>query len=172
MYIVSMKLTRKRKIIALCAVLALVLAGALGVIHWLGDESVSASGQVDPKLSQVKSNEDRIKFIQQYGWTVTEEPVEIEEVLIPNEFDDTYEQYNTIQKSQGFDLSRYKGKTAKRYSYAVTNYPNRQGVLANLLVVDEKVVGGDLCSTEPNGVLHGFSLQDETQQETAAEQSQ
>ena len=171
MYIVSMKLTRRRKIIVLCAAFALVLAGVLGVIHWLGDDSVSASGKVDPKLTQVKSNEDRIKFIQQYGWTVTEEPVEIKEVIIPKEFDDTYEQYNTIQKSQGFDLSRYQGKTAKRYTYAVTNSPNRQGVLANLLVVDEKVVGGDLCSSEPNGILHGFSLQEEAEAELQSSQA-
>ena len=102
---------------------------------------------------------------------MTEEPVEIKEVIIPKEFDDTYEQYNTIQKSQGFDLSRYQGKTAKRYTYAVTNYPNRQGVLANLLVVDEKVVGGDLCSSEPNGILHGFSLQEEAEAELQSSQA-
>ena len=170
MIILTAKLPRHRKLTIGVAVAALACCAAL-VLTLGGGPAREASASAVPSPKGVKSNEDRIKFIQQYGWTVTEEPVEIKEVIIPKEFDDTYEQYNTIQKSQGFDLSRYQGKTAKRYTYAVTNYPNRQGVLANLLVVDEKVVGGDLCSSEPNGILHGFSLQEEAEAELQSSQA-
>ena len=58
------------------------------------------------------------------------------------------------------DLSKLKGKKVKRWTYEVTNYPKQtEGVRANLLVLDGKVVGGDICSNDAaNGFMHGFAL--------------
>lgn len=106
-----------------------------------------------------ENNEQRINYLKQFGWEVKNEPSEIVEVAIPTEFNDVYEKYNVIQKKQGFDLSAYRGKSVKRWTYDVTNYPdNRQNVKANILVYEDKVIGGDICSLELDGFMHGFQL--------------
>ena len=53
----------------------------------------------------------------------------------------------------------FRGKTVKRWTYDVTNYPdNRPNVKANILVYDNKIIGGDICSLELDGFMHGFQL--------------
>ena len=51
----------------------------------------------------------------------------------------------------------FKKKTVMRYTYAVTNYPNYDGeVYVNILVYKNTVIGGDVCSADVNGFVHGF----------------
>ena len=48
-------------------------------------------------------------------------------------------------------------KSVTRYSYRITNYPDYDGdVLANVLIYKNRVIGGDICSTDANGFIHGF----------------
>lgn len=50
------------------------------------------------------------------------------------------------------------GKTVKRYTYIIHNYPDETDqVRANLLVYDGKVIGGDICTLALDGFMHGFS---------------
>ncbi len=106
-------------------------------------------------------NEQRLAFIRFFGYDVVEEPVEIKDIVIPEQFNDTYISYNEIQISQGFDLSKYKGKSAKSYSYAVTNYPgvkdSEKTVRANLIVYKGKIIAGDVCSVKLDGFMHAFN---------------
>lgn len=120
-------------------------------------DKTSESKVVSISYGKVKSNEDRIKFLEQFGWNVAAEPLETEEVVIPAEFDKVFAGYNEIQKSQGLDLGKYKKKKLTRYTYEVTNYDGYDGkVLANILVYRSKVVGGDICSADSDGFLQGF----------------
>ena len=78
---------------------------------------------------------------------------------IPKEFDDVFTNYNAIQKTQGCNLEKYAGKRCKRYTYVVTNYPGQtDNVRANILVYKDKVIGGDVCSLELGGFMHGFVI--------------
>lgn len=107
--------------------------------------------------SKIYENSDRINFISQFGWEVKETPVEEVEVAVPESFDKVYLGYNEMQKEQGLNLSKYKGKTVTRYTYEVTNYPDYDGtVYISLLVYKDKVIGGDVCSADVNGFVHGF----------------
>ena len=107
---------------------------------------------------KVKTNDDRIKFLSQFGWTVNGNPIEEVDITIPSEFDKVFLGYNEIQKQQGLNLSKYKRKDMTRYTYEITNYPDYSGtVYANLLVYRNKVVGGDICSADVNGFIHGFT---------------
>lgn len=107
---------------------------------------------------KVKTNEDRVKFLSQFGWTVDEQCLEEVEITIPAKFDKVFLGYNEIQKQQGLNLGKYKRKDMKRYTYEITNYPNYSGtVLANLIVYKNRVVGGDICSADVNGFIHGFT---------------
>ena len=109
------------------------------------------------KFDKIKTSEDRIEFLRQFGWEVDGVPVEEAEVTIPEEFDKVYRSYNELQKKQGFDLSKYHKKDAMRYTYRITNYPDYDGdVFANFIVYRGRVIGGDVCSADANGFIHGL----------------
>lgn len=110
------------------------------------------------RFDKIKTNEDRIAFLAQYGWEVSETPVEEVTLSIPSEFDKIMKTYNELQKQQGLDLSKFKGHEVMRYTYEITNYPNQTGkVLANVIVYKNRVIGGDICSTDISGFIHGFA---------------
>ena len=112
---------------------------------------------VSINYEKIRSNEDRIAFLSQFGWKVEAEPLETVEVVIPAEFDTVFAGYNEIQKSQGLDLGKYKKKTVTRYTYEVTNYPGYSGAVhANVILYRNRVIGGDICTADVHGFIHGF----------------
>jgi hypothetical protein len=148
----------KLKVVAAFA--ALLMVAVIGTVVITSAKSIeTGAGDIKTPKLLAKTNEQRIEFLKQFGWEVDAEPVEVVEVVIPTEFDDVYEKYNIIQKKQGFDLTGFKGKRMKRWTYTVKNYPDKKdNVRANILVLDGKVAGGDVCSVELNGFMHGFDL--------------
>ena len=156
MFVVSMKASKKKLVIILAAIL-IVLAGALFFLLRGDSDEAKAVGQTGEYSLTAADASQRVAFLQQFGWEVKETPMEQVDVLLPSSFNDTYEKYNQIQKEQGLDLLKYAGATCQRYTYEVTNYPGKDsGVVANLLVLDGRVIGGDICSVELNGFIHGF----------------
>lgn len=132
---------------------------AMGIIlAFLTKDSISAANTGEKSL-KASTAEERIAFLAQFGWSVDEEPLEVKEIIIPAEFDDVYENYNAIQKEQGFDLTAYCSQRVKKWTYKVKNYPGYEDsdcIRATLLVSDGKVIGGDVCSVELDGFMHGF----------------
>ena len=118
--------------------------------------SGNAQQQVSVSYSKIKTNEDRIRFLSQFGWEVDAQPLEEKEVVIPAEFDKIFAGYNQIQRAQGLDLGKYKKKKLMRHTYNVTNYDGEGTVYANLLVYRNRVVGGDICSSDAGGFVQGF----------------
>ena len=119
------------------------------------DESSLPTGQ-EIEYSGIKTAEDRVNFLAQFGWKVEEGAILDEEVTIPAEFDSIFLAYNDLQKTQGLDLARYKRKSVKHYRYKVTNHPSGEAVYANLLIYRGKVIGGDISSASMNGFVYGF----------------
>lgn len=125
----------------------------------LSNESQETSSANDMVLS-AETHKERMEFISQFGWKVDEEPAQVKEVMIPEEFDDVYTAYNDIQRSQGFDLTEFAGERAKCWTYTVKNYEgyeNQECIQINIMVYDGQVIGGDVCSVELDGFMHGFS---------------
>ena len=151
MFIWSVKLNRNL-IWGLCAALCLSIGG---IAVFSPKESTDVlKNSVD---TAAKTTEQQVAFLQSFGYEVEAQPTLIEEIIIPSTFDADYEAYNNYQKLSGFDLSKYKGSRAKKYTYNVTNYPDRkEGVVANILVYNGKAIGGDISSTELHGFVHGF----------------
>ena len=158
MFIWTAKLRRGRLaagaaalLLALCV--AVVLAGGLSP----GEVDAVSPAPANPK--GIKTNEDRVAYLESYGWAVSPEAVSVEELLIPEEFDETYDQYLALQAQQGFDLTQYKGKRVKRYTYEVTNYPSGEsGVEAGLLIYKNTVVAGEVLSTKLGGFIQGLAM--------------
>ena len=127
----------------------------------------------DIKYDKVKDNDGRIGFLEQFGWEVDPEPVEEVTIRIPSEFDRVLTSYNELQKQQGLDLSNYRGKEVTRYSYKVKNYPGYGGaVTANVIVFKNRVVGGDVCSSDVSGFIGTFDYPDKTLTEESAAETQ
>ena len=107
--------------------------------------------------NKIKTKDDAVKFLAQFGWEVESEPLEEMKIKIPAEFDKVMKSYNELQRSQGLDLSKYKAKEVTRYTFRVTNYPDYDGtVMANVILYKNRVIGGDLCSSDVTGFIHGF----------------
>ena len=152
----------KAKTIKMFVLVSVVLVGII-MFAAFAPNYISAAADVNESeinYSRIKNNQDRIDFLKQFGWETSSEATESEEVTIPAEFDKIFAGYNEIQKRQGLDLAKYKGKTMMRYTYDITNYPGYEGkVQANILVYRGKIVGGDICSADINGFIHGFENQ-------------
>lgn len=168
MVVMTAKVSKVKLIIAVLLVLAVIL---FAVIYLQGSSMGNETDGV--RTSDINTNEQRIAFLSSYGWEVTEQPIETEAILIPEELNDVLTQYNELQKSQNFDLTDYAGKQAKRYVYEVTNYKGAKApVYATLLIHQGTVIGGDITLTEDKGLMHGFSMpetesQSQAQPETA-----
>ena len=158
MLIVTAKMPRRKLALGVAAAaLVCCCAVALNFGQAMTAREVSASALPDPR--GVKSNEDRIAYLSAYGWQVVSEPLASQELLIPTEMDEAYDEYLALQKEQGFDLEDYAGKRVKRYTYEITNYPTgEQGVQANLILYKNTVIGGEVLSPKLDGFLHGLAM--------------
>lgn len=157
MFIFTARVTRRR-LIAGAAALVLLCGTAAAVSGLSSDRSVGAAATADAP-QKVKTNEDRISYLESYGWQVASEPISVEELLIPDEFDDSYAEYLALQESQGFDLTKLCGERVKRCTYEITNYPTGEsGVQASLLIYKNKVVGGEVLSARLDGFIHGLAM--------------
>ena len=156
MFIYSLKAST----IKFCAVVCVALATLITLIAFIpvvAVDDVAASANAEIKYSGIKTNDDRVEFLAQFGWQVNPEAVESVEVTIPEEFDKILSAYNEIQKRQGLDLTKYRKKNVQRYTYEITNYDGYDGtVYANILVYRNKVIGGDVCSADVKGFMHGL----------------
>lgn len=157
MFIFTAKVKRGRITLGLLSV-AVVCAAALLVTGLLGSRSAAASASL-PSPKGVKTAEDRVTYLEGCGWLVNPQPIAVEELMIPKEFDDTYQDYLKLQSDQGFDLTKYCGKRVKRYAYEIKNYPTGEsGVQAGLLIYKNTVIGGEVLSSQLNGFIHGLTL--------------
>lgn len=155
MMIRAIKLPRRR-LAAMGAVVVLVCALVLVTTALSGGSSSAAGAAVSPK--GIRTPEDRLAYLESYGWLVSQEPLAVEELLVPKEMGSEYDDYLALQKSQGFDLAKYAGKTVKRYTYQILNYPTgEQGVQVSLLMYKNTVVAADVLSPALNGFMHGLA---------------
>lgn len=158
MFVVSIKSDKLKIILALCLVTTLAVIGGLTYVSMTDVVPASKIGGV---VMKAETPEERIAFFSQFGWKIDEEPSSVKEIVIPTEFDSTYNSYNEIQKAQGLDLEPFKGVRVKQWCYKIRNYPgyeNSDGLIqGTILIYNGVVVGGDVCSLELDGFMHGFS---------------
>ena len=155
MMVMTAKVDMKKIMLGLAAVAALVLS--LILILGKGEDSTQTAAPA------VSGNDARVKFLTDFGWDVTTSPVESGQVKIPEETSEVFDRYNTLQKEQGYDLSKFAGKKVMRYVYKVNNYPGAtQPVYATLLVYKNEVIGGDITDTSPKGHIRGFKMPEQS----------
>ncbi len=113
----------------------------------------------DINYDKIKDEEDRIAFLKQFGWEIDGEALDSVTMKLPVEFDRIMSDYNDLQKTQGLDQNKYKGHEVERFTYKITNYPDYDGtVYGNIIVYRNRVIGGDVCSSDIAGFIHGFTM--------------
>ena len=142
----------KKKIVLVLAAAAVLIASLIMLFGGSGDTAPTVA------LSPT-GNDGRVQFLKSFGWDVASSPVESGQVRIPQEGNEVFDRYNALQKSQGYDLSPYAGKTVMRYVYKIRNYPGAtEPVYATLLILKDQVIGGDVTDTAAKGVIRGFQM--------------
>ena len=137
--------------LALVMFLGLALSGQGGSVS-----AMSAKTEID--YSGIKTKEDRIAFIEQFGLKVDAESESEEAFRMPKDFDRVILGYNELQKKQGLDLSKYQNKRVTRYTYKLVDYDSEGEVYANLFVHRGKIVACDLSSADPEGFVLPLTL--------------
>ena len=156
MLIVTAKLPRRKLALWALAAAALCCCALLVNVDALrAHRDVETTVAVSPK--GIKTSEDRVAFLSEYGWQVKPEPLATQELIIPQELDESYTEYLTLQSEQGFDLEAYAGKTVKRYTYQIKNYPGLQeNIWASILVYKHTVIGGEVFCNQGDGFTQGL----------------
>lgn len=135
-------------------VIVLTLAIMIGAIIIGNSGAVAASAESGVNFGGIKTNEDRLEFISQFGIEVSGEAKEEKNFSVPENFDKVISGYNELQKSQGLDLTKYKNKRVTRYTYEIDGYEDYKGaVLVNLIVYRGNVIACDVSSADPTGFV-------------------
>lgn len=136
------------------AVLILSILGMLFLLSLGSDAAVYASVDgIDVNYGGIKTAEDRIAFLEGQGLKVKETAIVEENYTMPDDFDRVISGYNEIQKAQGLDLSKYKGRRITHYAFEVTNYDFDGVVVANMLVYRGRIIALDLSSVDNGGFV-------------------
>ena len=146
MMVMTAKVDMKKTALILGAVVVAILA----VIVLLGGGSQETA-------APLSSNDGRVKFLTDLGWEVAASPEESGQVRIPSQTTEVFDRYNQLQKSQGYDLTKYAGKNALRYVYKVKNFPGATDpVYATILVYKNEIIGGDITDTSAGGKVQAL----------------
>ena len=148
MNIYTFKLTKKHIVGAVVAVAALI---ALLILLIPNGKAAETGASVT-----VKTPEDCVQYLSGLGFQLDAASGESRKVQIPKDFDAVYQAYNQMQQDCGFDLQKYAGKKVDLTTYKITNWPDGETVLADVLVYKNKVIGGAIYTAAVDGFMYGL----------------
>lgn len=164
MFIVTTKLSGRKLLCGAAAVAAIVLGvhvttqfagdvSALGTVMGSVVEQNTTEGELSTKVT---NNEERVAYLSACGWEVDPDSCVVQEVLIPSDFNDVYQNYAQMQSQQGFHLEKYRGKRVKLATYTVLNTQEGVELEANLLIFRNRIIAGDITSLSDGGTAYGL----------------
>ena len=119
MFVVSLKLDKNR-IYATLATLCLVVAVACVAFPERSRDVLN--NNID---TNVKSTAEHIEFLNSYGYNVIENPVQIQEIVIPSQFSESYEKYNEYQIYSPLSIKQSARRHLKRRPKRNTDFFGR-----------------------------------------------
>ena len=125
--------------------LCVILASLIVVLIIIGQLFTIKAGGIDGSTNTL-----RLEYISGLGYTADETAVSVKEIVIPEKFSDVYNEYNRLQQTAGFDLSRYMGNKAAVYTYRLSD---SEDTVINLIVSDNNIIGGDISSVRIDGEM-------------------
>lgn len=132
----SVKTSRTKIIGTLCIILAAIISV---ILFFGGREAENAAESISRRVT---NNEQRKEYLLSKGLETAAEPSSVENIVLPKD-DAVFEKYCELQKSAGFDISPYFGKTVTKYVYPVIG---EEETYVTLYVYDERIIAGDIAS--------------------------
>jgi len=121
---------KKIKSAVLSIILVLILFGTTFLLFYIREsEKIYLSDEAEI-----------VAFLEEKGYSPTK--ISEEEIIIPTVWNETFENYNLLQKEQGFDLHNMRGKTVLKYSFSSGDSE------ITLLISDGVLIGCDVFSYE------------------------
>ena len=131
---------KHRRLAILLPVLVILTALLLLLLRSGAPDTIDINGE---RVSlRVKDDEELKAFCEECSYE-TYEPVSDREITVPLHWNETYQEYNELQKVQGFDLVPYKGKSARELVYAV---PDDEYL--TLLISDKRIIAAHLSASD------------------------
>lgn len=149
--IMFVKTVKLKQVIKALATILCIAAAIFAVVY-------AVNRLIKPKEIALGTDAEMCAFLRNLGWETSETFINRREVIIPEEWNEVYTKYNELQLAQGFDLEKFRGKAATIYSYTVLNYDaHPENMVANLLICDGRLIGGDVSCTELGGFMQGLA---------------
>lgn len=147
MFVFNFKVADSKKVFAIFAVASVAVA-IICIICMISVQNSLPDTATCDELGcyslKCDKDDEQCTFLEQFGLL----PIKIAgncEVVIPTEFNQTYEKYNELQKKIGLDLEKFKGTSAQKITYELKNSKTKFAVL---LIYKGKVIGGHLTDGE------------------------
>jgi len=96
------------------------------------------------------TNTLRTDYLKSIGISAESDGVRSKNIIIPENFDMVYSEYNSLQKKSGFDLAPFKGMDATVYTYPLSGDESKE---IHLIVCDGNIIGGDIASISIDGEM-------------------
>lgn len=145
LFILTFKLPRRRFFAGTVAALCLAAATVR-----LPSPAPAVPAGVFQSVGKLRRQKDRAEFLRSLGYPVADAPLSEEKLVIPREMEDS--EYLALQRKQGFDLPALAGQRVTRYVYALENN-GETGRFLELLLLEDRVVGGSVYSAGPEGTF-------------------
>lgn len=160
MFIISFKLDKHKLIMGTIISIIIIIMISVGYMVLSNNKEelpndIPTATAVDNDKVDINT---AIEFIKKYGWKIDNNPISTENFQLEKEFDSVYKRYNQYQIDAGLDLSGYKGKNVKRYTFKVLDYKlskmyEGQQVYADVIMYEGKPIAGDLKTNQLNGFM-------------------
>ena len=141
MFFINLKVTKNRALTGVTLFLVVILL-VISIFSYSNSKQINGEDLASRKA-----------YLSSLGFSCEEASEEKTLITIPTDFSKTYSDYNKRQLEAGFNLLDYKGYDATVYTYLISNLENLDGVYANLIVIDGKIIGGDISSIENGGFV-------------------
>lgn len=139
--------------IAAVLVIAFMLLLLILRLVYVSDSTTAYCEKVGEYNTAIEGDFSIMDFLAQFDIEVDKNTKQAAKIFIPSEFNKVYENYNALQQSQGLDLTDYKGKEAIKYTYSVTNSSSDDEIKCNIIICQNKVIAGDLCTAALDGTM-------------------
>lgn len=155
MFVFSVKASKMRLVtMAFCAVVLVVLVLAVTA----RSSSTAATGASTMGTTVPGGSETaRVALLRSLGYRVELPVAAVEEILIPDVFDEETTRYNQLQQTAGMDLQPYHGKRLKCWTYTLQGDVSGEDTVAHLYEYKDTIVAGHVSATRADGFMRALT---------------
>ena len=140
MFVLSVK-AEKRRLIPLVLCVTLIAAMLIASLCFPASRTMVNEASV-----RVDGDEAIASYLKSLGYTVALDSAAVEEIRLPDEFDEALDNYNALQRQGGFDLSGYAGQRVKLRTYALLDHESGLPAQIHVYTHGDRVIGGDVAA--------------------------